>query len=159
MRWPKCRTEKEAARGLPNLLLSSWSSDSYTRAHQHSIAGLQLLCLLQFPGSSTGTVCLEATLRPSAALHIWQAFHQANLSEANVVYLADIWEGATEQFVKTYWRQAGQLSPLQIAVALQEAKPSIVMCDSSCLGTTHATHTCQLCKMQSGPCRNSLRFS
>ena len=140
MRWPKCRTEKEAARGLPNLLLSSWSSDSYTRAHQHSIAGLQLLCLLQFPGSSTGTVCLEATLRPSAALHIWQAFHQANLSEANVVYLADIWEGATEQFVKTYWRQAGQLSPLQIAVALQEAKPSIVMFDSSCLGTTHATY-------------------
>ncbi|KAL0054762.1 hypothetical protein WJX82_002004 [Trebouxia sp. C0006] len=53
--------------------------------------------LHEFPGSSTGTVCLEATLRPSAALHIWQAFHQANLSEANVVYLADIWEGATEQ--------------------------------------------------------------
>ncbi|KAL0054752.1 hypothetical protein WJX82_001882 [Trebouxia sp. C0006] len=50
--------------------------------------------LHEFPGSSTGTVCLEATLRPSAALHIWQAYHQANLSGANVKYLAGIWEGA-----------------------------------------------------------------
>jgi len=116
-------------------------SGSHTRARQHStIAGLQLVCLLQFPGSSTGSVCLEAILRPSAALHIWQAYHQANLSDANAAYLAGIWEGATGQFVKAYRRQAEQPSPLQIAAAIQEAKPSLVMFDSSRLGTTHATY-------------------
>ena len=78
-------------------------------------------------------------MRPSAALYIWQAYHQANLSEANVAYLADIWEGATEQLVKACRRQ-GQPSPLQIAVAIQEAKPSVVMFDSRRLGTTHATY-------------------
>ena len=141
MRRPKCRIEKEAARGLPSLVLSSWCSASHTRARQHStIAGLQFVCLLQFPGSSTGSVCLEATLRPSAALHIWQAYHQANLSDANVAYLAGIWEGATGQFVMAYRRQARQPSPLQTAAAIQAANPSVVMFDSSRLGTTHAVY-------------------
>ncbi len=141
MRRPKCRFEKNAARGLPKFFLSSWCTAGHTRARQHStIADLQMVCLLQFPGSSTGTVCLEATLRPSAALHIWQAYHQANLSGANVAYLAGIWEGATGQFVMAYRRQEGQPSPLQIAAAIQEAKPSVAMFDSRRLGTTHATY-------------------
>jgi len=142
MRRPKCRAKKETARGLTDsIFVSIWCGASRARARQHStIAGLQLVCLLQFPGSSTGTVCLEATLRPSAALHIWQAYHQANLSDANVEYLAGIWEGATGQFVMAYRRQAGQPSPLQTAAAIQAANPSVVMFDSSRLGTTHAMY-------------------
>ena len=139
MRRPSCRTKQEAARGQPNTCLSSWCSGSDTRARQHStIAGLQLVCLLQFPGSSTGTVCLEATLRPSAALYIWQAYHQANLSVTNAAYLACIWEDATGQLVEAYRRQAEQPSPLRIAAAIQEANPLLVMFDSSRLETTNA---------------------
>ncbi|DBB08813.1 TPA: hypothetical protein ACH3X3_007469 [Trebouxia sp. C0006] len=96
--------------------------------------------LHEFPGSSTGTVCLEATLRPSAALHIWQAYHQANLSGANVKYLAGIWEGATGQVVMACRGHAGQPLPLQIAAAIQEAKPSNAMFDSRRLGATHAMY-------------------
>ena len=142
MRRPKCRAKKETARGLTDsIFVSIWCGASHARARQHStIAGLQLVCLLQFPGSSTGTVCLEATLRPSAALHIWQAYRQANLSDANVKYLAGIWEGATGQFVMAYRRQARQPSPLQTAAAIQAANPSVVMFDSSRLGTTHAVY-------------------
>ncbi len=122
-------------------MLSSCCIASHTRARQLStIADLQTVCLLQFPGSSTGTVCLEATLRPSAALHIWQAYHQANLSGVNVAYLAAIWKGATGQFVMAYRRQAGQPSTLQTAAAVQAANPSVVMFDTSRLGTTHAAY-------------------
>lgn len=60
---------------------------------------LQMVCSLQFPGSSTGNLCLEATLRPSAALHVWQAYHHANLADASLENMADDWEGATAQFV------------------------------------------------------------
>ncbi|DBA88770.1 TPA: hypothetical protein ACH3X1_004187 [Trebouxia sp. C0004] len=98
--------------------------------------------LHEFPGSSTGTVCLEATLRPSAALHIWQAYHQANLPDTirHVAYLKLIWEGATGQFVMAYRRQAGQPSPLQTAAAIQAANPSLVMFDSSRVGSTRAMY-------------------
>ncbi len=141
MRRPKCRFKQEAARGLPNLVLSSSCNASHTRARQHAtIADLQMVCLLQFPGSSTGTVCLEATLRPSAALHIWQAYHQANLSGANVAYLAATWEGVTEKFVMACRRQAGQPSTLQTAAALQAANPSLVMFDTRRFGTTCAMY-------------------
>ena len=99
-----------------------------------------MVCLLQFPGSSTGTVCLEATLRPSAALHIWQAYHQANLSGANVAYLAATWEGVTGEFVMACRRQAGQPSTLQTAAAVQAANPSLAMFDTNRLGTTRATY-------------------
>ena len=141
MRRPKRRFKQEAARGLPNLLLSSSCNASHTRARQHAtIADVQMVCLLQFPGSSTGTVCLEATLRPSAALHIWQAYHQANLSGANVEYLAATWKGVTGEFVMACKRQAGQPSTLQTAAAVQAANPSPAMFDTSRLGTTRATY-------------------
>ncbi len=141
VRRPKCRFKKRLHEVYYNLSLSTWCNASHTRARQHSTtADLQLVCLLQFPGSSTGTVCLDATLRPSAALHIWQAYYQANLSDANVKYLAGIWEGATGQFVMACRRQAGQPSPLQITAAIQEAKPSDAMFDSRRLGTTHAMY-------------------
>ncbi len=124
-----------------NLSLSTWCNASHAPARQHSTtADLQTVCLLQFPGSSTGTVCLEATLMSSAALHIWQAYHQANLSDGNVAYLAGIWEGATAQFVMACMRQARQPSPLQIVAAIQEAKPSDAMFDSSRLGTARAMY-------------------
>ena len=138
MRQPKSRFKTEAARGLPN----SAGVVLATRVH----VSIQVppvcnwFCLLQFPGSSTGTVCPDAIFRPSAALHIWQAFHQANLSDADVTYLAGIWKGATGQFVKAYRRQEGQPSPGQIPAATQEAKPSVAMFDSKRLATMHATY-------------------
>ncbi len=142
MQRPKCLLGKEAARGLSkSSFASSWPGASHTRARQHSsIVGLQMVCLLQFPGSSTGTVCLEATLRPSAALHIWQAYHQANLADASLENMADIWEGATAQFVMACRRQAGQPSLLQTAAAIQAANPLAVMFDSNRLGATHALY-------------------
>ena len=100
---------------------------------------MQIVRLLQFPGSSTGILCLKATLRPSAALYIWQAYHQANLADASLEKMADVWEGATTQFVMACRRQAEQPSLLQTAAAIQAADPSVVMFDSSRLGTTHAS--------------------
>ncbi|DBA88754.1 TPA: hypothetical protein ACH3X1_004172 [Trebouxia sp. C0004] len=96
--------------------------------------------LHEFPSSSTGTVCLEATLRPSAALHIWQAYHQANLADASLANMADIWEGAAAQFVMACRRQAGQPSLLQAAAAIQAADPLAVMFDSNRLGATHEVY-------------------
>ena len=100
---------------------------------------MQIVRLLQFPGSSTGILCLKATLTPSAALHIWQAYHQADLADASLENMADVWAGATSHFVMACRRQAGQPSLLQTASEIQAADPSVVMFDSSRLGTTHAS--------------------
>ena len=98
-----------------------------------------MVCSLQFPGSSTGNLCLEATLRPSAALHVWQAYHHANLADASLENMADDWEGATAQFVMACRRQAGQPSLLQTAAAIQAANPLAAMFDRSRLSPTHAS--------------------
>ncbi len=139
MQRPKCQLGQEAARGLPE---SNFASICSGCSHVERISihpGLQMVRLLQFPGSSTGIVCLEATLRPSAALHIWQAYHQANLADASLE-MADIWESATAQFIMACRKQAGQPSLLQTAAAIQAADPLAAMFDSNRLGATHALY-------------------
>ena len=136
MQRPECRLGPEAARGLPASNFASICSDCshIERISINSTRGLQ------FPGGSTGIVCLEATLRPSAALHIWQAYHQANLADASPQNMAGIWESATAHFIMACRRQAGQPSVLQTAAAIQAADPLAAMFDSNRLGATHALY-------------------
>ncbi len=54
--------------------------------------------------------------------------------------MADVWEGATAQFVMACRRQAGQPSHLQTAAEIQAADPSAAMFDSNRLGATHALY-------------------
>lgn len=63
---------------------------------------------MQVPGCSSGVIQLTAKIHPSVALYHWQLFHYASL--CNPFSLADLWQAATEQYVRAYRDQEPWLS-------------------------------------------------
>lgn len=87
----------------PNPILTSALRSLTLAAVLCSITGV-----LQVPGCSSGVIQLTAKIHPSVALYHWQLFHHASL--CNPYSLADLWQAATEQYVRAYRDQEQWLS-------------------------------------------------